>query len=292
MSDGTRLEPSADAWLKFMDDVVLAIRLAVQALTMREAREREEKRRGWFGKPRRDYGGTRFPDETAISRAIVRVMRGMRARQFIAAPALDPGMPDLKRMEFNVEADREEEEETGLYSQPTDIQIAIHGDGLDLRIEAKKLLAEREIEREYLGKSGLERFDDAKAPYTLSRMGGMIAYVMDRDADTWRALIDGGMRAKLPSDRLTTTLIAGEQIRTTQHMVDVDLEISQVRGRFHIDVIHMVFEFEARPAQRLAAGKWDAPKPRDRSAANPQADTIERRPARRARKQAPTSKDA
>lgn len=292
MSDDTRLKPSADVWLKFMDDVVLAIRLAVQTLNTPEVRAREERRPGWFGEPLQKYGGTRLPDETAVSRAIIAMMRKTRDRQFIAAPLVEPGIPDLKRMDFNVEVDRSAEEETGSYSKPTDIQIAIHADGIDLRIEAKKLTVEAEIESQYLSRHGLMRFDDAKAPYTLGAFAGMIAYVTDRDATAWQASIEEAMRANLPGERLTTTSIAGDEIRTTKHVLDVDLEISEVKGRFHVDVIHLVFEFEARPSRRRAAVKSVAAKPRKRSAANPQVETIERPPARRARKAAPTSKDA
>ncbi|MCP1549647.1 MULTISPECIES: hypothetical protein [Methylorubrum] len=292
MSDDIRLNPSADAWLKFMDDVVLAIRLAVQTLNTPEVRAREERRPGWFGEPLQKYRGTRLPDETAVSRAIIAMMRKTRDRQFIAAPLVEPGIPDLKRMDFNVEVDRAVEEETGNQSKPTDIQIAIHAAGIDLRIEAKKLTVESEIESQYLSRHGLLRFDNAKAPYTLGAFGCMIAYVTDRDTPAWQASIEAGLQANLPGDRLTTTLIAGEEIRTTKHVLDVDLEVSEVKGHFHVDVIHMVFEFEARPSRRVAAAKSSAAKPGKRRAAKSQAGSVERGAARRGRKAAPTSKDA
>lgn len=252
MSRAPAVDLPEDVWLRFLDEAVRGIEEAAREVNSAERRPHYEARTGWFGKAIKARKGTRFPDETSISKALVEVMDEMRAEQFIAAPALDPGMPDLTRMDFHVEVDRRYDAAIGPKAQPTDIQIAIHRDRLDLRIEAKKVKAEPEIKADYLGSQGLERFDNVNAPYSLERFGGMVAYVLDRSAAEWAGLIADELRTKLPADQIAQTQLSGGSFMTSIHVRDVDLKLHAVRGRFRTDVIHLVFEFEALPSLRAA----------------------------------------
>lgn len=252
MSRGPADDLSEDVWLRFVDETVRGIREAARRVNEPDKRTHFEARTGWFGKANKARRGSRLPDETSISKALIEVMEEMRAAQFIAAPALDPDMPDLTRMDFHVEVDRRYDRSIGPKAQPTDIQIAIHRDRIDLRLEAKKLKAPHEVAADYLGSEGLKRFDNVDAPYTLERFGGMIAYVLDRDAATWTELIAEGLKAALPAECLKETFLSGEAVMTSIHVREVDLKLHGVKGRFRTDVIHLVFEFEAQPSLRLA----------------------------------------
>lgn len=251
---------SDDVWHRFLYDVIHGIREAVRRVNDPVRLAIFEERIGWFGKPRSGFKGTRFPDETSISKALIEVLTEMRAAQFIGAPATNPAEPNLTNMEFHVEVDRKYDPGIGPNAQPTDFQFAIHRDRIDLRIEAKKLARPSEVVKYYLGEQGLGRFDDVNAPYTLERFGGMLAYVTDFDTATWAGHIEDGLRSTLPAERLAHTIVSGEPLITSVHDRDVDIKLHKLKGRFRTDVIHLVLEFEARPSRR-APPSPEVPKP-------------------------------
>ena len=240
-----------DVWLRFLNDAVRGLLEAARQVNEPARRMIFERRPGWFGKPKKDLAGTRLPDETSISKALIEIMRETRAAQFIAAPSSNPAESDLTRMEFHVEVDREFDPAIGPRAQPTDIQIAISRDRIDLRIEAKKLTTPGDIAADYLGADGLGRFNDVNAPYTLERFGGMIAYVTDRDAATWTEMVAEGLKGAVRPEDLALTTVSGQDLMTSTHIRYVDIEVHGVKGCFRTDVIHMVAEFEARPSRRI-----------------------------------------
>jgi hypothetical protein len=239
-----------DAWHRFLGEAIGGLREAARRVREPASTER---RPGWFGKSNKAFKGAKLPDETSISQALIEAMEEIRDEQFIVAPSRGSSIPNLTGMDFHVEVARRYDPAIGPRAQPTDIQLAIHRDRLDLRLEAKKLTRLGDIAADYLGADGLGRFDDACAPYTLERFGGMLAYVTDRDAAEWTLLISEGIRAALPSDRVKTTLLLGDEIITTTHLRDVDIAVHGIQGRFSTDVVHLVFEFDAWPNRRIAS---------------------------------------
>jgi len=239
-----------DAWHRFLGEAIGGFRAAARRLNETTAGDVAERRPGWFGKGNKAVKGARLPDETAISQALIEEMEEIRAAQIIGSPGLLAGEPDLTGMDFHYEVARLYDPAIGPRAQETDLQFAIHRERLDLRVEAKKLTKPGDIAADYLGAEGLGRFDDADAPYTLERFGGMMAYVTDKDSATWGGLIAAGIRGSLAPERVSDTLLSGEAFVTTTHVRDIDIKLFELKGRFTTHVLHMVLEFEARPSRR------------------------------------------
>lgn len=242
-----------DAWLRFLRDAVAGLREAGRRIEGSDRKAVLQRRPGWFGAAPKGRRGARVPNETSISEALIRELRRMRADQFIGAPLPGDPYPNLTGMDFNVEVEREFDDAMGPNAKRTDIQIAIHGDRIDFRIEAKKLMAENDIAAEYLGERGLGRFDDVRSPYSLRPYAGMLAYVFDRDAVTWSGWIDAALRGSMPAVRMATTDVGGEVMLTTVHVRDVDLVDHGIKGRFRTDVIHLLMDLASHlsPPRRL-----------------------------------------
>jgi hypothetical protein len=237
-----------DRWVRFLDHVVFGLREAERRINDEPLKSRYENRPGWFGRARKKKGGTQYPDETAISQALYEVLSEIKADQLVRAPVVDAF--DLTRMEFAVEVPRRLDPGIGPRSQPTDLRIAVSQDVIDFRIEAKNVLTPGEIKSEYIGRRGLARFDDTSAPYTLERFGGMVAYVMDKDARSWSELVKTTLRNELPRERISDRAVATEVLTTTVHDREIDIPAHQISGRFRTEVIHLVLEFETRPSLR------------------------------------------
>jgi hypothetical protein len=245
---GTPVAIEDDIWIKFLRSVVAGLREAARRIGGEELRPHYEARHGWFGRARKGQGGSRIPNEEAISQALVEVLARMRSEQLVEGRLRD-GI-DLTRMEFHIEAPRRIEEGIGTRALPTDMMIAVVQDEIDLRIEAKNVVRVSEITREYLGPRGLGRFEDMRSPYTMERFGGMLAYVMDDDAAKWQARIDQTIRAARPPLTVLSTTVRGESLMTTSHDRQVDSPLHGLRQRCRTDVIHLVLEFEADPSLR------------------------------------------
>lgn len=239
-----------DAWLRFLGEAIGGLRAAARRLSDTAAGDVSEQRPGWFGKSNRAVKGAKLPDETSISQALVEEMDEIRAAQLIASPGEVAGEPDLRGMDFHYEVARRYDPAIGPRAQETDIQLAIHRERLDLRMEAKKLTKPADIAADYLGAKGLGRFDDIHAPYTLERFGGMVAYVTDSDASTWTHMISAGICGSMTPERVTDTVVSGESFVTTVHVRDIDIELFELKGWFTTHVFHMVLEFEASPGRR------------------------------------------
>jgi hypothetical protein len=237
-----------DLWIKFLASVIAGLREAAHRIGGEELKPHYEARSGWFGRARKDQGGSRIPQEEAISQALVEVLTRMRSDQLVEGRF--PESIDLTRMEFHVETPRRIEEGIGSQALPTDIMIGVIQDEIDLRIEAKNVIRVSEIAREYLGPRGLGRFDDSRSPYTMERFGGMLAYVMDEDAATWQARIHQAIHGAQPPLTILSTTVAGESLVTTSHDREVDNPLHGIRQRCRTDVIHLVLEFEADPSLR------------------------------------------
>lgn len=119
---------------------------------------------------------------------------------------------------------------------------------LDLRIEAKTILSDAEIRKHYLGDEGLRRFDDSTNPYTIQPFGGMIAYVVDSDAQAWTLKIGSAVAAAVGAGRAGTLKIAGEDHHVSRHKVDYKAGGKAVRR--DVDVVHFALEIDARPPKR------------------------------------------
>lgn len=134
-------------------------------------------------------------------------------------------------------------------AKPTDYTIILMRESeLDLRIEAKTVLDEREIKAEYLGLRGLKRFDDASNPYTISSYGGMVAYVVNHDAPTWSTKISTALLAEIGTDRAGSIELGARKHHISKHSVPVATR--EMTGNIEVNVVHFVLEVEASPSRR------------------------------------------
>lgn len=241
--------PAEDIWLRFLEKVVAGLREAGRRIRG-DLRPHYEGRPGWLGEPRIGLHGTRIPAEPAISQALVEVLRRMRADQVIQGNAPVPGL-DLSRMEFGTEEPRRHEVGIGARALPTDIMIV--QDDLDLRIEAKTILTDADLRREYLGERGLRRFDDVRSPYSSERYGSMLAYVMNGDVRGWSAMIEAAIRDAQPAFLILRAELSGESFIATRHERLIDSPEHGLRERRTTEVIHLILEFDAVPTLRTAA---------------------------------------
>lgn len=244
-------DPADERWLLFLATAISGLREAARRIRG-ELRPHYEGRTGWFGRPRAK-GGERIPTEPAISQALVEVLRRMRAAQLVEGLGPAAGL-DLARLEFGTEVPRRHEGGIGTRALPTDIMIAVAQDDLDLRVEAKNVLSDADLRREYMGDRGLRRFDDVRSPYSSERYGAMLAYVVDGDAAGWTARIATALPAADPAFVVVNAVVAGESLVTTRHDRTIDSPEHGLRARRVTDVLHLVLEFDADPDMRATAG--------------------------------------
>ena len=134
-------------------------------------------------------------------------------------------------------------------SKPTDLSLTIVKDTeLDLRIEAKTVVDETEVQREYLGPRGLERFEDHSNPYTIEPYGAMLAYVVDNNAQTWVTQIAAQMEKKLGAARCSALEIGTQTQPVSLHQINPR---SEGGGSVkNIRVVHFALEIDAKPPMR------------------------------------------
>jgi hypothetical protein len=136
----------------------------------------------------------------------------------------------------------------GKRSKPTDIRFYRTGSEiLDLRVEAKIVLRDRDISASYLSRDGLKRFSNPAEPYTDHEIGGMLAYTVSDDRVTLQRKIDDALKASTPP------------IATFRHRVRASPEetlfcrvpyAAAETTRNEVLVFHLVLEFDGDPSVR------------------------------------------
>lgn len=210
---------------------------------------------GWWRRSAHKIDGKnnfKIPEEPAVSEAIVEQMELAKQDFILNAHRLEPDIAGIDTLEFHAEAPRKRKTGIGRRAKPTDFRFYRSGIGeLDLRIEAKVLIKEPDIAREYLSqKNGLGRFSDPSEPYTDAAVGGMIAYTLSADQDTWLTSIRDNMAASSPN------------IPTFHHSVipngqsvlfcRVPFNYSKSPEQSEVLVFHHVLEFDSDPPARIA----------------------------------------
>ncbi len=157
---------------------------------------------GWWRKSSHRIngaGGYRVPEETALSEALRDEMENAKHDLMLRRTALGPDVADIDSLEFHTEAPRRQKTGIGRKAKPTDFRFYRSGLGdVELRIEAKVVVKDKDITDQYLSRHGLGRFSDPKEPYTDELVGGMVAYTVTHDRGAWSKKIDAGMAASTP----------------------------------------------------------------------------------------------
>jgi hypothetical protein len=243
MSSGTGTSfTEAEEWTTFLDNAIGGLHRA--AIELRGRKAEFEARSDWFRKGRKHAG---VPRENSVSRALKQLFDLIRAEQQVSGSGAQT--VDLRHIRIECELPRPFDPGISDEAKPTDLSIVLMKDNeLDFRIEAKTVLNDADLKSEYLGQRGLQRFDDNSNPYTIRPFGGMVAYVVDADANAWNAKIGEAIAEKLGSVRSGTRVIGSAAHRVSRH------HVRYVAGpkslNCDVDVIHFALEIDAKPPRR------------------------------------------
>ena len=122
----------------------------------------------------------------------------------------------------------------------------IRSEDVELRIEAKVVVKDRDIEKHYLSKEGLGRFSNPDEPYTDELVGGMVAYTVTDDRAAWETRIGAEMTiASIPSFQYPL-LQGGQQLLCCQ----VPYTHAKTPPQSEVLVFHLVLELDCAPPAR------------------------------------------
>lgn len=234
---GLPLPPATAAlWQRTLACVVRTLREAQTTIRSEEGRRLYRDSNGWFtprSMPRR-------PHEESISSAIAKEFRRIRLNSF-----------DSCLEEFNLnaacEVGRDVEQGIGPASKPVDLRIYNWGGPrpFDLCVEAKTTHRKTGL-AEYFGQRGVERFLDEAEPLSSGLIGGMAAYALTCDEQTWNGrILDGASRKPAVAD--TRSIQLAPDLDPILVSVVALPEGSSLGLRL---VFHIVLEFDMDPAAR------------------------------------------
>ncbi|MBI1776200.1 MAG: hypothetical protein HYR63_12710 [Proteobacteria bacterium] len=215
-----------------------------------ESQQRLTQLDGWWRNKRAKLNGksVRVPAEEALSEALWEEMEQVKEDIILKIIPSDASLSNLDTLQVSLETPRRKKKGIGKRSKPTDIRFYRTGsDILDLRVEAKIILRDRDIPASYLSRDGLKRFSDPAEPYTDHEIGGMLAYTISDDRESWLAKIDNALKAATPP------------IATFKHRVRASTDetlfcripyAAAITARNELLVFHMVLEFDGDPNAR------------------------------------------
>jgi len=215
-----------------------------------DGQNRYTKLDGWWRKASHRINGRngfQVPEETAVSEAIIDEMEKAKRELMLNAKNLGPDFADIDLLEFAAEVPRREKRGIGRKAKPTDFRFYRSGLGdVELRIEAKVVVRDKDVEKHYLSKEGLGRFSDSDEPYTNELVGGMVAYTVTEDRAAWEVRIDAGMaNASIPSFQHPLPP-SGQQILCCQ----VPYTHAKIPPQSEVLVFHLVLELDCAPSAR------------------------------------------
>jgi hypothetical protein len=205
---------------------------------------------GWWRAKRQQLNGkpVLVPSEEAISEALWEEMEKIKEEIVLKVRPADPSMESIDTLQVCTELPRRNKAGIGKKAKPTDIRFyRIGSEILDLRIEAKVVPREGDLNSAYLSKDGLKRFSNPKEPYTDHEIGGMLAYSVTDDKAVWLVRIDNALRGSNPP------------IPTFKHRIQAAAEetlfsrvpyVVHTGPRNEVLVFHVVLEFASEPDAR------------------------------------------
>jgi hypothetical protein len=193
-------------------------------------------------------GRVKIPEETALSEAIVDEIEHLREDILLKIVPAPADIFDLNALQFSLEAPRRRKKGLGRHAKPTDIRVyRLGSEIIDLRIEAKVLVKDGDLQKSYLSTQGLKRFSDPEEPYTEQEIGGMLAYTVTDDGASWLAKIESALRASTPPVPTFRQKIHRSLEKTLFCRVPYG---SDPRTRIDVLVFHLVLEFDSDPPAR------------------------------------------
>tara|TARA_R110000850_G_scaffold277143_1_gene423526 strand:- start:16214 stop:16753 length:540 start_codon:yes stop_codon:yes gene_type:complete len=96
----------------------------------------------------------------------------------------------FRRVHFDFERPMASKQLAGSHQKRLDLRFeAYHADGPEFVIEAKPLFEQADVNNRYLGDEGLGRFTREEEPLTRGQLGGLLGYVPQANAVSWRQAI-------------------------------------------------------------------------------------------------------
>jgi hypothetical protein len=238
-------------WEHTIYQVISLLQEAERRMRAPEGQARYAALEGWW-RPSKAHlpkrGQARIPAEPALSEAIVCEVENLREEIILKIASAPADLLDINALQFSLESPRRRKKGIGSHAKPTDIRVyRLGSEIIDLRIEAKVLIKDRDLRKSYLSARGLKRFSDPDEPYTEHEIGGMLAYTVTDDHSTWLTKIDNALCASVPP------------IPTFKHRIRAPLDetlfcrvpYSPQKGtRTDLLVFHLVLEFDSDPPAR------------------------------------------
>lgn len=232
----------AEEWMTFLGNAVDGLHRAAVELRIRKADF--ETKSDWFRKGRKHKG---IPRENSVSRALKQLFDLIRAEQQVRGSGVQ--VVDLRHIRIECESPRPLDPGISDEARPTDLSIVLMKDNeLDFRIEAKTVLNDAELKNEYLGARGLQRFDDSSNPYTIQPFGGMVAYVVDADAEVWNTKIGRAVAREVGPGRCVLRTVGSAARHVSNHRIRYRNGAKSLNC--DVEVVHFVLEIDAKPPMR------------------------------------------
>lgn len=140
-------------------------------------------KKGATRKPRKGAKNTVLrPDENALTYEIGEYVH----THLKGLPVEHP----FRQVHFAFERPMASERLAGAHQKRLDLRFeAYHADGPEFVIEAKPLFEQADVDNRYLGEEGLGRFTREEEPLTRGQLGGLLGYVPQANATSWRQAI-------------------------------------------------------------------------------------------------------
>jgi hypothetical protein len=241
-------------WEQMLHQALRLLDEAQRRVCCADGQAQLRKLNGWWRatKPKLNGKYCRVPAEEAISEALWREMEKIREEIVLKLLPADPAMASIDTLQVCIEQPRKSKTGIGKHSKPTDIRFyRLGSEILDLRIEAKVILRERDIKSAYLSKSGLKRFSDPKEPYTDHEIGGMLAYAVTDDKAIWLTRIENALRGSSPPVPTFKHHVHAAPDETLFSRVPYAVRTGV---RNEVLVFHIVLEFASEPDARIRMG--------------------------------------
>jgi hypothetical protein len=242
--------PRALVWEHMLHQAILLLEEAQRRIRTADAQQRLTQLDGWWRPKKSKINGksVRVPAEEAISEALWEEMERIKEEIILNNTNVDPNLSNLDTLQVSLETPRRRKKGIGKYSKPTDIRFYRTGSEiLDLRVEAKVLLRDRDIPKSYVSAHGLRRFSDPGEPYTDHELGGMLAYTISSEKTVWLSKIHDALNAASPPYPTFKYRVRTLQDETLFCRAPY---AAKAALRNEVLVFHIVLEFDGDPSAR------------------------------------------
>lgn len=191
-------------------------------------------KKGAMRNPRKGAKNTvRRPDENALTYEIGDYVHAHLKRLPVEHP--------FRQVHFDFERPMASGRLAGSHRKRLDLRFeAYHADGPEFVVEAKPLFEQADVDNRYLGDEGLGRFTREEEPLTRDQLGGLLGYVPQTSATSWRQAIRTATQSADGCDLIVNvTLNTWDKTYSSLHKRPASLP--------PVWVLHMLVKYPAPP---------------------------------------------